>query len=150
MIADDNRPVVDGDLHRSTCGGPLGGVVEQVCHGALDRRRHAVHHRLVQLRPERRSGAVALRALDGVGGDEIETNRLGLVRMLLGAGELDQLRDQRRHLAELLDDVLQQPLPLVRRESALAREYLDVRPQAGQRRAELVRRVGDELTLLAP
>src|SRR2546427_782990 len=73
----------------------------------------------------------------------------GLRGMLLGPRELDQLRDQRRHLSELLDHVAQQPFPLYRRQRALAREDLDVGPQAGERRPQLVRGVGDELALCA-
>ncbi len=67
--------------------------------------------------------------------------------MLLASRELDQLGDQRRHLAELLDDVAQQSLALSGGKRAVAREHLDVRPQARERRSQLVRRVGDELAL---
>jgi hypothetical protein len=69
--------------------------------------------------------------------------------LLTGASELDQLGDERRHLGQLLDDVGEQPLALRSREPPPAREHLDVGAQAGQRRAQLVRRVGDELPLLA-
>ena len=67
--------------------------------------------------------------------------------MALSARELDQLRHQRRHLGQLVDDVGQEPLPLPCRQRALAREHLDVRAQARERRPQLVRRVGDELVL---
>ena len=105
--------------------------------------------RLLEVRRERHAGTVAPRALDRAGGEEVQTHVLGLRRLLLAAREVHQLRDQRRHLAELLDDVVQQPLALAGRQLAVAREHLDVRAQAGQRRAELVRRIGHELGLRA-
>ena len=58
-----------------------------------------------------------------------------------------ELGDQGRHLVELLDDVPHQRLPLGGREPSSAGKHLDVRAQAGERRAELVRRVRDELAL---
>ena len=69
--------------------------------------------------------------------------------VLLGSRKLDELRDQRRHLAELLDDVREQTLALAGRQRSVAGEHLDVRPQARQRRSQLVRRVRDELPLRA-
>ena len=108
-----------------------------------------MHERLLQIRRELDARAVASRALDCVRRDDVEPDVLGLVRGFLGAGQLDQLRDQRRHLAELLDDVGEQPFPLARRQRALAGEHLDVGPEARERRAQLVRGVGDELSLLA-
>ena len=92
-------------------------------------------------------GRFRLRALDGVGSEQVEPDVLGLLRVLLRAGELDQLRDERRHLAELLDHVAEQPLAVLRRERPLAGEHLDVRAQARQRGTQLVGSVRDELPL---
>src|SRR3954453_21150371 len=52
------------------------------------------------------------RATAAAGGlrDEVEPHFLRLRRVLLPARELDQLIDERGHLAELLDDILEQPL----------------------------------------
>jgi hypothetical protein len=69
--------------------------------------------------------------------------------VLLRTRELDELGDECRHLPELLDDVRQKPAPLPRRKRPVARENLDVRPYARQRRAQLVGRVRDELALCA-
>ena len=92
-------------------------------------------------------GPVAACALDRVRGDEVEADVLRLGRRLVAPRELDQLGDQRRHLRQLLGDVAQQCLPVRGGHGLVAREHLDVRAQAGQRRAQLVRRVGDELPL---
>jgi hypothetical protein len=81
---------------------------------------------------------VAARPLDGVRGDEVEPHLLGLRRLALAARELDQLGDEGRHLVQLLDDVAEQPLALAGRQRPLAREHLDVRPQARERRPQLV------------
>jgi hypothetical protein len=49
--------------------------------------------------------------------------------------ELDQLGDEGRHLAELLDDVRDQAAALAIRELSVVDEHLDVRPQARERSA---------------
>ena len=93
---------------------------------------------------------VAARALDRVGGDQVEAHVSGRLGHRLGpglAGELDQLADQGGHLVDLLDEVVQQLLARLRRQLVPAREDLDVRLQAGERRAQLVRGVGHELPL---
>ena len=69
---------------------------------------------------------VAPRALDRARGEKVEADVLRLGRLLLAAREVHQLGDQRRHLAELLDDVVQEPFALAGRQLALAREHLDV------------------------
>ncbi len=67
---------------------------------------------------------------------------------LVAAGEVDQVVHQQRQLLDLLDDVAEQPLALVGvHVLALLLQDLDVRAQAGDRRAQLVRGVGDELAL---
>ena len=79
--------------------------------------------------------------------DEVEPHVLRLRRRLVAARELDELRDQRRHLGQLLGHVPQQLLALAGRQRLVAGEHLDVRAQARQRRPQLVRGVGDELPL---
>ena len=90
---------------------------------------------------------VARRALIAVLGDEIEPDVLERLRLLLAARELGQLADQLGHLAELRDDVGQELLALPGRQPVAHREHLDVRPQARQRRPQLVRGVLHELAL---
>ncbi len=66
---------------------------------------------------------------------------------LLAARELDELADERRHRLELLLNVGDQLRALARVERARVSEQPDVRPQRRDRRAQLVRGVGDELPL---
>ena len=106
--------------------------------------------RLVEVGLELDPRPVATRALDRVGGDQVEAHVSGRLGHRLGpslAGELDQLADQGGHLVDLLDEVVQQLLARLRRQLVPAREDLDVRLQAGERRAQLVRGVGHELPL---
>ena len=63
------------------------------------------------------------------------------------ARELDDVADQRGQLVELLDDVPPQALLLLRRQPLGFAEDLDVRAQRGDRRAQLVARVGDQVAL---
>ena len=93
-------------------------------------------------------GVVAHRAPDRVLREQVEPHLLERVVLLLAARQLGQLGDQRRHLGELRDHVVRAACS---RSSGgrlgPRREHLDVRPQARQRRAQLVRRVLDELAL---
>ncbi len=149
VVAHRHLAVANGDLDLAAGRAPLGRVVEQVRDRALDRRRDAVDDRLPKVGREGDARPVPACALDGVRGEEVEPHLLRLRRLPLAARELDQLGDEGRHLVQLLDDVSEQPLTLARRQRALARQHLDVRSQARERRPQLVRRVGDELALRA-
>ena len=138
MIADRDGAAPDADLDVPAGRAPFRRVVEEIRDGALDRRRHALDDRLLQIGYEGDGGPVAPRALDCIRCDEIEPNLLGRCRLLLAASEVDQLGDQCRHLPQLLDHVLEQALALARRQRAVAGQHLDVRPQARQRRPQLV------------
>ena len=92
----------------------------------------------------RKPGGALDRVLDQ--GVEPDVRELELGRPF--AGELHEARDEPTHLTELTDEVTEQRLAGGRREIVPAREHLDVRPDARKRRAELVRGVGDELSLL--
>ena len=74
---------------------------------------------------------------------------LGVRARLLAAGEVDQVVDQQRQLLDLLDDVARAARCCSSRSMsvALLLQDLDVRAQAGDGRAQLVRGVGDELAL---
>ena len=130
---------------------PLRRVVEQVADRALERRGHAADERLAAGRSSKTTlGPVAPRALDRACGDEVEPDVLGLGRVLLARA---RARPARRSAPS--------SRRAARRTSASScsrspggsapslREHLDVRAQARQRRAQLVRRVGDELPLRA-
>ena len=77
----------------------------------------------------------------------VQPHVLGLAARLVAARELDQVGDEHPQLGRLLLDVGQQPRALVGRQGVGLRQHLDVRAQAGDRRAQLVRGVGDELAL---
>ena len=67
------------------------------------------------------------------------------------ARELDHVAHERRQLVQLADDVPAQALLLVRGQALGFAQHLDVRAQRGDRRAQLVAGVGDQLPLgLAP
>ena len=78
---------------------------------------------------------------------QVEPHVLRLDRRLVAACELDELRDQRGHLRQLLGHVAEQLLALPHRQRLVAGEHLDVRAQARQRRPQLVRGIRDELAL---
>ena len=72
-------------------------------------------------------------------------------RSKLGGRAADEEVERILELTELMPhrDTLGRSLTLARRKRPLAGEHLDVRTQARERRAQLVRCVGDELSLLA-
>ena len=87
------------------------------------------------------------RALDRLGDERVEPHVVRLVGRLVAARELDQVGDERRQLLGLVDHVGEQRAALLRRQVLLLEQQLGVRAQRGHRRAQLVRRVGDELAL---
>ena len=90
------------------------------------------------------------RALDRGRDQAVEPHVLhrGLVGLLV-AGELDQVADERAQLLQLGDQVRAQPVAVAGVGRAAAGEHLEVGAQARERRAQLVRGVGDELALCA-
>jgi hypothetical protein len=102
---------------------------------------------VIEVRLEDRRGRTAAGPLDRGGHDLLERHRLAIGLGLAAARELDHVRDQPRQLVDLLVDVLHQLAAIAVGDLAAALEELDVRPQARQRRAQLVRRVGHELPL---
>ena len=92
-------------------------------------------------------GSVAPRPRQRLLRDPVQAHVVGLGARLVAAGELDQVVDQRRQLLGLLDHVGQHRVALLGVQLVGRKQDLDVRPQARDRGAELVRGVGDELTL---
>ena len=90
---------------------------------------------------------VAARAGERLADEVVEPDVLALAPRLVAARELDQVGDEHPELGRLLLDVVQQPRALVRRQRLGLGQHLDVGAQAGDRRAQLVRGVGDELAL---
>ncbi len=87
------------------------------------------------------------RALGDVAHQHVQAQILGIRAGLLAAGEFDQVVHQERQLADLLDHVGQQALAFVGLHLLRLLEDLDVRAQAGNGRAQLVRGVGNQLAL---
>ncbi len=124
-----------------------GRVVEQVVDRTREPLARALDHDGLQLRLEAHARRVAPRPRDGLGDEIVEAHVLALAPRLVAARELDQVGDEHAELGRLLLDVLQQPRALVGRQRLGLGQHLDVRAQAGDRRAQLVRGVGDELAL---
>ena len=84
-----------------------------------------------------------------VGGDVAEVDRhvLERDRPRVGAGEQQQVLDDRGHVADLVIDVLERRADRRDRLVAMPLEVLDAAPDDGQRRPQLVAGVGRELAL---
>ena len=129
---------------------PLRGVVEQVGDRALERRRLAGDLPGVEVDVEVQAGRPPAhpvqRALDDVG----EVDRLELGRDRLVAGQLGQVADERGELLDLEPDVVHQLGAGLRRQPAAGvglGEQVEVGAQGGERGAQLVAGVGDQLAL---
>ena len=96
---------------------------------------------------ERDVAGAAARALDAGLHDRGEVEHLEVALRRPLAGELDEIADEAGQLAQLREHVLAQLAALFRRQLARAREQLDVGLHGGQRGAQLVRGVGDQLAL---
>ena len=87
-------------------------------------------------------------ALDDLGDEHVEAHVLGVRARLLAAGEVDEVVHQQRQLLDLLDHVVEQAVVFLGvHELTLLLQDLDVGAQAGDRCAQLVGGVGDELSL---
>ena len=128
----------------------LDRVVDEVREGSFGHVRSNEHRSGVAVvdnedRRDRCGGAPARRRRQPA--READTVRCLVVAPI--GRELDELRDEVGQLVHLESDALDGPGPLLGIELAGAVEQLRVRPEAGQRGAQLVARVGDELLLLA-
>ena len=88
----------------------------------------------------RRPSATAART--GASGDDLRARRLDAA---LQPGELEQRGAQSRQPVGLAGDVPEEPVPLGGDVLGPGREHLDAADDRRERRAQLVRRVGDEL-----
>ena len=128
----------------------LGRVVEQVGDRAVEPAAHAVDDRRLQVgRRTARPGAcrAARSTAAATSSSSRSASRLG-DRLLL-AREVDEVGDEQRQLLELGDHVRAQRARGRPAASPPRPEHLEVGAQRRQRRAQLVRRVGDELALRA-
>ena len=141
------RLVVDDHLDDPAGGGVVGRVVEQVVDRAGEPLGTPVDDHRLERALEPDVGEVAARARQAIGDDAIEPDVLGRGDRKVAAGKLDHVADQRAELLALLEDVGEQPVAVVLGERVAGEQHLDVRAQARDRSAQLVRGVGNELAL---
>jgi len=143
VVADGELAVAHADLDGLVGRAPLSGVVEQVAHGALEPRPVAHHERRLRAQPHLARGS---QTLGDSGHDLVEAHRLALVQGRLAlAGELDQVGHEAGELLELATDARQQLLAVGGAQPVGVGEQLHARPQGGERGAQLVRSIRDEL-----
>jgi len=148
VVAHDQLAVRQPDLNGLADGTPLESVVDEVGHGAMDSLRLAANHGGLCAEAH---GHAPARPRPGALHDRVHHSvQAHVVRHVPGLrapGQLDDVGHERGQLVELLDDVRPKALALVGREPIRLLECLDVRAQARDRRAELVARVGDQMSL---
>src|SRR6185503_10902292 len=148
MVANAYLAIVDVDLDDTARGTPLAGVVEKVGDCARDARTNAAHGRLFQDGVEAHLRVPAAHVVDRFADDLVEPNILDRKGRLLVASEIDEIAHERREALDLTDELYEHLLALLRIRRLSACEQLEIRAQAGQRRPQLVRGVGDKLALL--
>ena len=149
VVAYRDLAAAHAHLHRRAGRAPFRGVVHEVRHRAEDPRAHAAHARLGRLHDDTHLGVPEAHRVGGLGGDLVEAHVLDRERRLLVAREVDEVGDERREPLHLRHEVVEQLRAIVFVGRLPALEELEVRAQARERRAQLVRRVGDELALRA-
>ena len=141
----------DGDPDTSVGRAVADGVVDQDHHELAEPGRIAGHHRRlrIDLDPDAAIGRGLAHRRGAIGRDVAEIDRDALQRHgpRIGAGEQQQVLDDRGHVADLVIDVLERGTDRRDRLVAVPLEVLDAAPDDGQRRAQLVARVGRELAL---
>ena len=133
-------------IDRRTGAAPFAGVLEQVPDGALEPVGVALDHRRLEPCRERELRVPRPCAGDRVL-DELVDVDLGALELRTVARQLEQAADQVTHLVRLALQIGEETLPAFGIEALLLLQDLDVRLQARQRRAQLMRRVGDEALL---
>ena len=131
-----------------SCGGVVRGVVEQV----VDRPVKAFGDALDEHGLERALVADVREVASGANQrfvhNPVQANVLGRADWQITPGQLDDVADQCAELLGLLEHVGEQaPAILPGELISLLEQHLDVRAQAGDRRAQLVRGVGHKLAL---
>ena len=113
----------------------------------LEPARDAVDGRRLEARVEPDPVGASARPVDRRRDHLLQLHPLGL--HVLGSREVEQVAEQLGQLLRLAADLREDPRALVLGQRRSPLEDLDVRPQAGQRRAKLVRGVCDQLRLRA-
>ena len=153
---DERRPApvrADRDADPAVRRAVADRVVDQDHHQLAEAGRIAGHDRRlrIDLDPDAAVGRGLAHRRRAVGGDVAEVDRdvLERHRARIGAGEQQQVLDDRGHVADLVVDVLERRADRRDRLVAVPLEVLDAAPDDGQRRAQLVAGIGGELALAA-
>ena len=91
--------------------------------------------------------AVGVLHRHGVPDEQVESERLGRCRLLVAPGQLGQVADEVGQLLQLHQDVVDEDGAVLVAQLVDPADHLEVGAQAGERGAQLVRRVEDELAL---
>src|SRR5581483_1370450 len=108
---------------------------------------NAVYQRRLEVHVELNLGGATLSTIHGVADERIE---LDLFTVGVGPRAASEFDDVRHHLGQLVEfgeDGLLKGLPFPRRQAPRFEEDLDVAAQRGDRSAQLVRGIGDEIAL---
>ena len=155
LVVDGQRAVEEPHGHGAVLGAPLRGVVQEVGDRALETGTLAddVPGRHLDVEGESRCAAAdpGDHPVDELG----HVDRLDDVGQRLVAGQLHEVADEGGELLDLGVHVVEQLGPRLRRQSDTVgavdlAEQVEVGAQRGERRAQLVAGVGDELTLAVP
>ena len=101
----------------------------------------------VQVERDVLGAAVGALHRHGVPDEQVEAERLGCRRLLVAAGQLGQVADEVGQLLQLHQDVVDQHGAVLDAQLVDPPDHLEVGAQAGERGAQLVRRVEHELAL---
>ena len=149
VIAHGDLAVRDGHLNGCTRRAVLRGVVEQIGNRPGDADLHAVDRGRRTGQVEAHLRIAERHVVDDLVHDLVELQLLERHRRFLVASDLDQIANEGRETFDLAYEIAQELLPLHRVGRLAALEELKVRAQAGEGGPQLVRRVGDQLTLRA-
>jgi hypothetical protein len=147
VVPDRKGAVRQLDLDLADAAGELGGVVEQVGHGALDAVRHPDRPGRGERGGELDPRPVQPGPVDDVLGQRVPAQLLDRGGRLLAAGQLHGVGDQAGQVVDAGEHRGDQPVAVLPVQQLYLAQHLDVGAQRGQRGAQLVRGVGDQLAL---
>src|SRR2546428_3879499 len=147
VIAHRARASRDAHLDERARWAPLRGVVEKVRDRARDADLRSVDGGRTRGHREAHFRVAHLHIVNDLRDDLVEPELLERHRRLFVAGDLDEIADEGGEPLHLHHEVPEQLLTLGGVRGLAALEELEIGPQSGERGAELMRRVGDELPL---
>ncbi len=145
----DPVPAAQVDAHGRSVRRVRANVGEQIVDDLPQPVAVAEHDGGVDVGLDRPLGIDGLRSLDGFGDDLVQRDRLARERPpLVEAREQQEIVDEHAHALGLAADPAHRALQIGGPVRRAAREELGVGAHRGKRRAQLVRRVGDEAAQL--